>query len=241
MTRECKADFKKLEDYISNYSISENLDKESYVMSARKMHKIYFSLMNWHAEYKEQKDFFSSEYSDNPEIILRLSESVSDIGSSQFNWLNGSYKTSRVMLRSAIENFIRSVSAIEDNSQLTEKSVYKVFDKANNITIFKSSDTINKAYQNLHSKYIELCKDTHTASLSNMEQITSLADYPKYMEEKSNLTREIFIVVVKDMLIILCLCFNGLYHKIHHRNKDNILNSLPKSCKSLINSSIVLK
>lgn len=241
MTRECKADFNKLEEYISNYSISDNLDQESYVISVRKMHKTYFSLMNWHAEYKEQKDFFSEKYSNNPEIILRISETVSDIGSAQFNWLNGSYKTSRVMLRSAIENFIRSISAIEDDSQLTEKSVYKVFDKANSIATFKSSDTINKAYHDLHSKYVELCQDTHTASLSNMEHITSLADYPKYAEEKSNLTREIFITIVKDMLIILCLCFNSLYHKMHRRNKENILNSLPKFCKSLINSPIVLE
>ncbi len=234
MTRECSQDFSMLKQYISEYSIVCNLEKESYLKSAKKMHKVYFSLVNWHVEYQHKMIYFSNKYTSNQDILLRISESISDIGSSKFNWLNGSYKASRVMLRSSIENFIRAISAIDDEEQLVEKSVYALFDSASDSAIFNSSITINKSYKVLHSNYKELCKDTHTANSSNMEHITSLIDYPKYVEEKSNATGDVFISVVKNILAILCLFFNEFYHKMHHRNKENIINSLPRHCRPLV-------
>jgi hypothetical protein len=227
MTRECSQDFTLLKDYIADYSISCNLEQEAYLQSAKQMHKVYFSLVNWHVEYQHQIDFFSGEYTSNSDILIRLSETVSDIGSSKFNWLNGSYKASRVMLRSAIENFVRAMSSIDDEEQLKETSVYSLFDNARDSKIFNSSSIVKKSYTTLHSKYKELCKDTHTASAKNMENITSLVDYPKYIESKSTSTRDVFISIVKDILAILCISFNELYHKMHHGNKENIINSLP--------------
>lgn len=240
MTRECTADFVKLEKYISDYSISFNLKEKDYVKAAKRMHKVYFSLINWHVEYKHQTDFFSKEYTSNEDILLRLSETVSDIGSSQFNWLNGSYKAARIMLRSAIENFVRALSAIEDTSLLTEKSVFKVFEKANSSSIFNISTTINDAYQLLHSRYATLCEDSHTATSSNMEHITSLADYPQYIAGKSESTKDLFISTVQNILLILCLSFNKIYHIMHHRNKENILNSIPTSYKSFIQDPTII-
>lgn len=234
MTRECRADFLRLEEYISNYSISCNLNKNDYVAAAKRMHKVYFSLINWHVEYKYQLDLFSKEYTSNKDVLVRLSETVSDIGSSQFNWLNGSYKAARVMLRSAIENFVRALGAIEDNSLLAEKSVFKVFEKANNSSVFNTSNTINNAYQLLHSRYVILCKDTHTATSNNMEHITSLADYPQYIASKSDSTKDLFVSIVQNILLILCLTFNKIYHSMHHRNKENVLNSIPTSYKRFI-------
>ena len=55
MTRECTADFVKLEKYILDYSISFNLKEKDYVKSAKRMHKVYFSLINWHVEYSQFK------------------------------------------------------------------------------------------------------------------------------------------------------------------------------------------
>lgn len=234
MTRECNHDFSKLKQYVSEYSIGCNLEQESYLKSAKRMHKVYFSLVNWHVEYQHQMEFFSNKYTSNHDILIRLSEVISDVGSSKFNWLNGSYKASRVMLRSSIENFIRAVSAIDDEVQIVEKSVYALFERANDGNAFNSSTTINQSYKVLHSKYKELCKDTHTASSHNMEHITSLMDYPKYMEEKSNTTGNIFISVVQNILTILCLIFNELYHKMHHRNKENIINSVPRLSRPLV-------
>lgn len=231
MTRECNQDFTLLKNYIADYSIGSNLQQEAYVQHAKQMHKVYFSLLSWHAEYQHQIDFFTDEYSSNNDILIRLSEAISDIGSSKFNWLNGSYKASRVMLRSAIENFVRAMSAIDDEEQLQEIRVYALFENAGDSEVFNSSNTVKNSYITLHSKYKELCKDTHTASNENMESVTSLVDYPKYIEAKSTSTKDLFLSVVKNILAILCIYFNKLYHKMHHRNKENIINSLPTAIR----------
>lgn len=234
MTRECTQDFLLLKKYITDYSINRNLEEDSYLAVAKRIHKAYFSLVNWHAEYQYQQSFFSENCCDNDKVIVRLSEVFSDIGSSKFNWLNGSYKASRVMLRSAIENFVRSISAIGDRELLKETSVYSLFEKAGKSEIFTSSENINNSYKNLHSKYKELCRDTHTSSSENMENITSLIDYPKYDEEKSKSTGALFVSTAKSILVILCLIFNELFHNMHYKNKENILEAIPRSIRPLV-------
>lgn len=234
MTRECKLDYENFISYITDYHISGNLEQVSYVETAKSMHKAYFSLLHWHGEFQHQKPFFESEYSNNEEILIRISEVVSDIGSSKFNWINGSYKASRVMLRSSIENIVRALGSIDDESLLTEKSVYALFDNAKEANIFNSNETVRSCFNNLHSSYKKLCKDTHTATIENMENISSLADYPKFFEDKSKDAGKIFIDVVKNIIVILCLVFNRLYHKMHHKNQQNIMLSIPRKTKPLV-------
>ncbi|EJS9796637.1 hypothetical protein NV112_004697, partial [Vibrio parahaemolyticus] len=146
MTRECKSDFDSFLSYIASYKISENLEQTSYVETAKSMHKAYFSLLHFHCELNFQSELFRGEYSDDENILSRISEVVSDIGSSNFNWINGSYKASRVMLRSSIENFVRGLSSIEDETQLTEKSVYSLFDNAKESNIFNSNETVRLCF-----------------------------------------------------------------------------------------------
>ncbi|KFJ87933.1 hypothetical protein IJ23_09005 [Vibrio sp. OY15] len=234
MTRECKSDFDELIKYISNYKIDGNLDNSSYKTTAKSMHKAYFSLLHWHTEFMHQSEFFEENYSNNKDIVNRISEVVSDVGSSKFNWINGSYKASRVMLRSSIENFVRALGSIDDESLLVEKSVYSLMGRAKVTSIFTSSEKVKSSFGNLHESYKELCKDTHTSQSENMEKISSLVDYPKFYEQKSNSTGGIFTSVVKNILIILCIVFNALYHKMHHKNRENILISIPRTSKPLI-------
>lgn len=234
MSRECKSDFDEFVNYISTYKVDDNLTKKSYVDTAKNMHKAYFSLLHWHTEFLHQKDFFKEKFSNNEEVLIRISEVISDVGSSKFNWINGSYKASRVMLRSSIENFIRALSSIKNNSLLTEKSMYALMEQAKASQIFTSSQKVKDCFTSLHNSYKELCKDTHTAKAENMERVTSLIDYPKFHEEKSKKAGEIFSSVVKNVLLILCLVFNSLYHKMHHKNRENILISIPRISKPLV-------
>lgn len=234
MTRECDYDFEMFKKYISEYNISQNLEQKSYLISAKKIHKIYFSLVSWHVEYRQKIVFFENKYTNSKDILLRISETISDIGSSKFNWLNGSYKASRVMLRSSIENFIRAISAIDDEAQIAEKNVSRLFDKAKDCNVFNTSVILKESYRAIHSKYKELCKDTHTESDINMEGITSLVDYPKYIQRKSDNTADVFIFIVKNILIILCTIFSDLYHSMHYKNKENIIDSIPRNIRPSI-------
>ena len=192
-------------------------------------------MINWNAEMEHNRKDFLLKYNDcSVGIVRRISESVSDMGASLFNWLNGSYKTSRVMMRSAIENFIRSISAIDDKSQLTEKNVYAMFNRAEDLAVFNSKAAIRKAYAQLHSDYKILCKDTHTTTFTNMEQLSSLAGLPGFNKNKAEAAKEIYVRVAKNISSIYCLVFSEFFHSMHHRNKENILHSLAKEVKPLV-------
>jgi hypothetical protein len=235
MTRECSQDFIHLQSYIGDYSIGQNLKENSYTESLKTMHKSYFSAITWHAEmsYRRAELLSKNELCTN-EIIDRISETVSDLGASLFNWLNGSYKTSRVMLRAAIENFVRATSALEDKQQLIEKNVYQLFERANKLSIFNQHSSLKTLYTALHADYKLLCLDTHTATTDNMEHLSSLAGLPIYKKKKATDSKEIYVRVSKNLTGIFCLLFNDLFHSMHHKNRENIFNGLNAPIKALI-------
>ncbi|RON01306.1 hypothetical protein [Pseudomonas brassicacearum] len=235
MTRECTHDFTALQDYISNYSIAENLSDRSYVDAMKSMHKCYFSAITWHAEISSRKEEINAEIQTfTSDVWLRISETVSDLGASLFNWINGSYKTSRIMLRAGIENFIRAVGAIEDPTQLKEKNVFKLFESSASLEIFNKHAAIKGSFSQLHADYKILCGDTHTASFENMDQLSSLDGLPVYRKKKAGETKDIFVRTTKNLTLMICLLFNKFFHTMHHRNQENILNTVTKSMKPLI-------
>lgn len=235
MTRECAVDFSKIKKYIDEYKISGNLEIPEYVSDLKVMHKCYFGAITWNAELLNNKISFLRIYENcNEEIVYRLAEVVSDLGSSLFNWSSGNYKAAKIMLRVAVENFIRAVSAIEDKTQLIEKNVYKLFDKASIQSNLNSNITIKTCYESLHADYKLLCEDAHTATIQNMQHLTSLADLPSFGKEKSQSTSKIYVRVTKNISSIFCILFNGFYHGMHHRNKENILNSLDRYIKPIV-------
>lgn len=235
MTRECKADFVELKKYVEHYKIAKNLENASYLESLKNMHKVYFSMITWNAEMVHSRKEFLAKYKNcTIDIVHRISETVSDMGSSLFNWMNGGYKTSRVMMRAAIENFVRSISAIEDKSQLTEKNVYSMFEKAAASAVLNSNAAVKNAYMQLHSDYKILCEDTHTATFISMEQFSSLASLPDFKKSKAESSKAIYVRIAKNISSIYCLVFSGFFHGMHHRNKENILHSLTKEVKPII-------
>lgn len=235
MTRECKADFYELKNFIENFRISKKLESATYLEPLKNMHKVYFSMINWNAEMVHRRKDFLLTYNDcSVGIVRRISESVSDMGASLFNWMNGSYKTSRIMMRAAIENFIRSISAIDNKSQLTEMNVYLMFERAEGSAVLNSKAAIKKAYKQLHSDYKTLCKDTHTTTLTNMEQLSSLAGLPGFNKNKADASKEIYVRIAKNISCIYCLVFIEFFHGMHHRNKENILHSLAKDIRPIV-------
>lgn len=235
MSRECAADFFALRSYVDAYSVAPNLAKNSYVESLKAMHKVYFSVVCWHAEIISSKDEISaSKSSFTDDIWLRISEAVSDLSSSLFNWINGSYKACRIMLRSSIENFIRAIAATEQPEIIKEKNIYKLFELSAKLQVFAAHPTIKNNYDQLHSSYKVLCRDTHTASFENMDQITSLDGLPVYAKVKAVSAKDLYVKVSQSFTIIVCLLLNAEFHKMHHRNRENILNIVPRPIRPII-------
>lgn len=235
MTREQKSDFEALVTYISDYKIPIKENGQRYKNPLRAMHKSYFSLITFCCEAKENQDnFLSLLKNPHDELMGRILETASDMGCSLFNWINGSYKTSRIMIRTAIENFIRGIGALEDKALISEKNVYSLFEKASGLQVFSASTEIKQAFNQLHSDYKLLCQDVHTASDKNMEFLSSLADFPSYKEQKGEICKEVFVRTSNLMIFVLCCVFNSFFHRMHHRNKENILVSIRKSLRPTV-------
>lgn len=235
MTRECNSDFAELEMYVRDYKVSNNLENDAYVKSMKSMHKCYFSVVTWNAEMEHNKAKFLEMYSDcNDEIVCRISEYVSDMGASLFNWINGSYKTARIMMRVGIENYIRAIGAIEDKDILIEKNVYKLFERANVLRIFNDNENVRQLYDLLHNDYKLLCEDAHTAAEQNMEHLSSLAGLPVYKSKKAEDTKKVYVRIARAVAGMYCIQFNSFFHIMYHRNKDNILNCMNRELKSII-------
>ncbi|GLT24597.1 hypothetical protein GCM10007933_40840 [Zoogloea oryzae] len=235
MTRERKSDFEALIAYVTSYKIPVKENGWRYKNALGAMHKSYFSLITLCCEMKENKDIFlKSATNPHEELMERLLETASDMGCSLFNWINGSYKTSRIMIRTAIENFVRTIGALEDKALLSEKNVYSLFEKSAELIIFSENAEIKQAFNQLHSDYKLLCQDVHTASDKNMDFLGSLADFPSYKEKKGELCTEVFVRASRLMIFVFCFVFNPFFHQMHHRNKENILVSIKKSLRPMI-------
>jgi hypothetical protein len=235
MTRERKSDLISLNEFLSGYSIGKTLNNDKFQSDLRLIHKAYFSLLTWGAEMSHGANSVTSEL---PAISgpfeQRLNEAFSDIDSAVFNWVQGGYKAARVMIRSAIENFVRSVAGLEDSQLLSEKNVFSLFEKSSKLFIFNSIPSIQLYFKKLHSDYKVLCLDVHTAGVANMEKISSLAEFPRFDTLKSRHGAEIIIRVIKNLIASLCLIFNKFFHKMHHKNKENVLISIANNIKPVI-------
>ncbi|CAA0101031.1 Uncharacterised protein [Halioglobus japonicus] len=235
MTRECATDFERLESYLGNFSLSQNLCDPNYLASIKLMHKCYFSVLSWNAELIHRKEvFLESEARCSDDIILRISEAVSDLGSSFFNWSSGNYKASRIMLRVSIENFLRALGGIEESGLLTEKNVFTLMQTALKLDIFKKTPFVQKCVSQLRGDYGLLCMDAHTATSQNMEQLTSLADIPMFDTVRAKACSDIFMRISKNMTVIFCILFDTFFRSMHHRNRDNVLNGLDKPLKRAV-------
>lgn len=234
MNREQRDDFSLLKAYIDKYTLNTHVQKPKFIDELKNIHKYYFSLLHWYSEFIHQKSFFLETYTKNHDTVSRIEETISDIGSAKFNWIHGSYKSSRILIRCSIENFIRAISSIDDMNLLTIKNVYKLFDEAGNCSVFNKFEDSKKSFAALHQSYKELCNDTHTSTEQQMEKVSSLINYPKYIPSKSESTKNVFLSVVKHILVILNLSFNDLFQRMHHSNRTNILISIPKAVRPIV-------
>lgn len=226
MSRVVKSDFEKLKEFVKNYSLKDLIADEGYVHLISTCHKKYFAYLTLIAELKSSlKD---KEFS-------FLLESTSDIATALFHLFSGSYKSSKLILRSSIETFLKgfSLSFIDDIDK--ESSIYEMFNRIKALPYFK--DDFNKEELNtIHSYYRELCKDVHSAEEINMEKISALNLFPKYSKSEANVIITIFIKLIPCYITLLCKKYNDVFHKIHHKNQEIILDAIKKTKRPIINN-----
>ena len=102
--------------------------------------------------------------------------------------------------------------------------------------IFSSNKEVKKIFADLRSTYKLLCEDAHTATNQNMAKITSLSEFPYFEKGGAKSCSTVFTAVTMNITATFCILFITFFHEMHHMNKVNILNSLPRKLKAVINS-----
>lgn len=238
MTRESKQDLELLRKFVTAYNLTAVSHNAEFDKSLAQQHRRYLALLIFIAEISEQRTTLFTESRDLSHLpselqIAYLDECASDVGQALFCWMNGAYKGSRVLLRSAIENFVKGTSCSEQPSVLTERSLYKVFEIAALVTFFSSAPGA-QLFSELNIKYGELSLDVHTASTANMAKISALNYFPTFAPKVAKNCAEQIVHVTTRMIVALCVNYNVAFHTMHHRNKETVLDSVPSAFKQRI-------
>jgi len=230
MSRDIKTDFEKLLDFIEQYSIASLPEDKEFVDYLSQMHKKYYAFIALVFELENTMPKVLNSKQSN-----FLLESVSDVGNSVFLAINGAYKSARLMLRSSIETFLKgfAIDALSNIDQ--EMIINKMFDDIKALPFFNHQSN-KQLIDDLKSCYSTLCEDTHTARESNMQHTSSLNYFPKKSLAALEGVSKMNMKLISIYLTLLCLKFNEEYHKIHHKNKQTILDNIPKKYRPKINN-----
>ncbi|WP_347159414.1 hypothetical protein [Pontibacter chitinilyticus] len=232
MSREINEDFSSLVAFLKGYNLTSLAINEDFLKIISQLHKKYFAYLTFIAEltYLQKKGQATALSVKQIEFIT---ESCSDVGSSIFVMTQGAYKASRMMLRSSIETFIKGFNLDEIPDLDSEKSVYAIFDKVKALSFFQIEP--NKALlESIHQDYKLLCKDTHTATALNMRHITAMKYFPSFDIAEATQLKEFSIRLVSNYNTLLGIKYNSLFHLMHYKNKENILESIQRKFKPLL-------
>lgn len=235
MPRQIKKDFDKLLEFVDNYALNGIVD-DQFKKSLSSIHKKYYSFLTITILLSDLADKENNE--DTSKAIthlqyLYLVESCSDIAQALISAIQGCYKGANLLIRSSIENFVKAY-VMDENSEIHQiKSVYEIFDKAKVANSFSG----NRAplFDTIHQNYAELCSHVHTAGLENMEQILSLATYPRNDKDKFADIENVLLRSLKAFVTLLCLKYNDYYLNCPADFKDIILESIISNYKKEIN------
>ncbi|MEZ4853659.1 hypothetical protein [Flavobacterium sp.] len=221
MSRVIKKDFDEILKYIENFNLKSLLKEDGFTIFISIYHKKYYSYFALITEL--ENSIPKNEY-------LYLKESNSDLITCLFHLTTGNYKSSKLILRSSIECFLKGFSLSFLPNIDKEKSVYELFDKIKTIDFFKNEPNKSE-FRNLHNIYKILCKDVHTAEEVNMANINSLDFFPKYSKVKVNEIIKIVLKLIPSYCFLISKKYNSNFHKIHHSFKDLILKTIEKDLR----------
>lgn len=235
MPREFGTDFDNLKQFIASYSLESIKDDPSFTLILSQQHKKYYSYLTYVGELQNivENPDFTPIISRNQITFFR--ESCSDVGISLFSLVHGSYKASKVMLRSSIETFFKGFfyDEIPHIDQIT--SVFELFRTIKALPFYLISS--NKAViDDIHQHYKTLCSYVHTSSIINMSNISAMNYFPTFDLKEASIVNVVNLALVPDYLYLLGIKYNIHFHQIHFKNKAIIKCSIPKNLRPYLNN-----
>lgn len=232
MARIVNQDFYELCRFISKYNLKEFLKDQNVKTQISAFHKKYYANLVIIEELRLSKDKEGALFRIDENQFSYLQESCSDLGQTLFLLFHGCYKGAKLLLRSSIENFLKGIAFDEDNTIITIKSVYEVFDKAYATSNFSGHN--KKLHEQLHDIYAHLCQDVHTADAAHMASISALKHFPHYDPVEIENIFNSFKRLINVFITILAIKYNAFYHRIGFENKQVISDEILREYKKAI-------
>ena len=228
MSRVVKKDFKELIEYIEKFNLKPLLKENGYSEIISTYHKKYFSFFVFVTEL--ETSLLEKEY-------LFLKEVNSDLITSLFHLTTGNYKSSKLLLRSSIECYLKGFNLTWIPDIDKEKSVYEIFDKIK-VLPYYNNEPFKSEFNKIHKVYKTLCKDVHTAEKVNMANINSLDFFPKYSKNKAQEITALILKLIPTYCFLLANKYNSKFHKMHHSHKEIILFSVEKKLRPIVMNTV---
>lgn len=230
MSREIQEDFKRLEAFIKKFNLQSSISDKNFVDNLKPVHKRVLGFSTLVHELDHLNESIHGITKPQMEYFL---ETSSDISNALFLYINGAYKGARIMLRASIESFLKAMFLPDYPVITTEKSVFNIIDTVKSLKF--CLDGIHK--QNVDviiSLYKDFCADVHTATSKNMAQISALSYFPKIDNEEMKALKQFFLRLIESYIFLICMKYNGYFHKMHHRNKDIVIGNINKSKRKYV-------
>ncbi|MXS19890.1 hypothetical protein [Pseudomonas oryzihabitans] len=242
MSREIKTDFEEVLSFFENYKADSVLKNEDACENIKKMHSVYYatlttlsSLVHINAKVPNLSNAEILE-GHQDSFWNYLEEIVSELGSTIFLTINGCYKAAKLTLRSSLENFFKLVGSINYNKIYSIKSTYEVIDKSGE-SVYFSGVPGKSIFDNLKNEYAKLCAAVHTANIEEMQTISSLGYFPHIDLKELSKISSLYVLLSKNYISMLSLIFKSEINLMHHRNRDIILEAIPRKIRPHILSA----
>jgi hypothetical protein len=235
MSREIKADFILLTDFIRNYQISDVLANSDFNTYLSQQHKKYFAYLTLLGELQSKVDIakFKPKITSNQYSYLK--ESCSDLGIAFFISFHGGYKGSKLLIRSSIETFFKGYCQDQIKGIDKESNLFSLFQKIKDHSYFKQHPA-KDCFDKIYGHYKLLCKDVHTASGVNMAGLSALNYFPSFDKKEADKINKVVLNLIPYYLVLLCYKYNVHYHDSHYNNKQIIITSIPKEFRPIIHN-----
>jgi len=228
MARDIPTDFYELLSFFEEYSLKESIQDEGFISAIKPVHKSYFSFLSF-----VYGMCFINDEKIAIQIIDRMKESSSDLGTVIFLLANGAYKPANLMARSAIENFMKSFAFMVDEKSLDEKSLFNLIDTAGKFSMFSERDLKIK-FDELKGFYAVLCSHVHTATIQEMAHISALNTLPTFNNAKCLALSNTIVKSVNAMIYIYIWVFRDEFFCLPEPHRANILSVMTKPQRRLI-------
>ncbi|MBV9859719.1 MAG: hypothetical protein JO038_06420 [Alphaproteobacteria bacterium] len=224
--------------FLERYSLSGVIqDNKPFGTLLRSLYKRHYGLLIWHADL-EKGEIWKDNIEKNAAFRPYLKETASDVSQSILLFAQGLYKPAYLMLRSAVENFVKCIGIAEDQEVLSLKSAFDLMAIVRDAPAVKRSANLGALFGRLRRIYKELCGYVHSSEHQYLSLTSYIGVYPKFHSEQASKYAKMCRDVLASICGALTLLFPSRFRELHHRDADLIGDILPKQVKHEVHANV---